>query len=215
MIVGDVEVLVRLLVNVVAISPTVFHHLIRPTEDWKVCSALTMYSYFVLVSILAGFPVAASWAFQLPLIPHSHVPIDQVSTNTRERNLFPSNPSTSRLGEDVHYWIQNTFGVPPAMAAEMPAPPTKEEVNLLRQAFASFYGTGRDFDVAEDLLTKTITAWERQAPDERAGLYRVRGDCKMAMLKPTEAILDYTQTIALIESPGGENADPAELPAAL
>lgn len=101
------------------------------------------------------------------------------------------------------------------MAAEMPAPPTKEEVNLLRQAFASFYGTGRDFDVAEDLLTKTITAWERQAPDERAGLYRVRGDCKMAMLKPTEAILDYTQTIALIESPGGENADPAELPAAL
>jgi hypothetical protein len=28
-------------------------------------------------------------------------------------------------------------------------------------------------------LNQVVDAWERQAPDERAALYRVRGDCYM------------------------------------
>jgi hypothetical protein len=35
----------------------------------------------------------------------------------------------------------------------------------------------RDLPRAEELLNQVIDAWQRQAPDEKAGLYRVRADC--------------------------------------
>ena len=83
------------------------------------------------------------------------------------------------LHEHVMDWLQETVGVPPANAATSAGPPTKEEISLLREAFAAFYGANRDAVAAESLLSQTLEAWQRQPPDERAGLYRVRGDCYM------------------------------------
>lgn len=76
--------------------------------------------------------------------------------------------------------ITNYLLVPPASAASdtTPSPPTKSEIKLLRDAFSALYGE-RNPEKAEGLLTDAITAWERQNPDEKAALYRVRGDCYM------------------------------------
>jgi hypothetical protein len=95
--------------------------------------------------------------------------------------------------------IQEWLAVPPAYAAETPAPPSQKEIDLLREAMASFYGVDRDLEKSEQLLTEAINAWQRQPPDEKAALYRVRGDCFMAQLKPQEAEKDYTTTIDLLE----------------
>ncbi|KAG7351712.1 tetratricopeptide repeat protein [Nitzschia inconspicua] len=110
--------------------------------------------------------------------------------------------------------------IPPANAAEtattaVSAPPTKQEIALLREAFAAFYGTtDRDPSKALDLLSQAIEAWQRQPADELAGLYRVRGDCYMALERPNDAIVDYGQAISLLQQPGvSEAADPVELPA--
>lgn len=111
--------------------------------------------------------------------------------------------------------IQEWLAVPPAFAAETAAPPSQKEIDLLREAMASFYGVDRDLEMSEQLLTEAINAWQRQPPDEKAALYRVRGDCFMAELKPQEAEKDYTTTIDLLEGPGGNLADPSELPTAL
>ena len=35
-----------------------------------------------------------------------------------------------------------------------------------------------------------------------------------SLLRPEDAIKDYTQAIKLLEGPGGDMADPAELPSA-
>ena len=72
--------------------------------------------------------------------------------------------------------------VPSANAAEAAEPPTQEEVKLLREAFATFYGLDRDLVKSEKLLSQVVEAWQRQAPDEKAGLYRVRGDCYMVRM---------------------------------
>jgi hypothetical protein len=62
-------------------------------------------------------------------------------------------------------------------------PPTNEEVETLRRAFASFYGppTERDPPEAYELMSECIDAWvgSHQGGDEIAGLYRVRGDMDM------------------------------------
>lgn len=117
--------------------------------------------------------------------------------------------------EALRSWIEENLGVPPVLAAES-TPPTKDEIALLRSAFSAFYGTDRDVTKAEELLTKTITAWQRQPADEQAGLYRVRGDVFATEGKAIEAISDYTTSISLITetTAGRNNADPAELPAA-
>jgi hypothetical protein len=36
-----------------------------------------------------------------------------------------------------------------------------------------------------------------------------------ALVRPQDAIQDYTQAIKFLQGPGGENADPVELPASL
>lgn len=102
-----------------------------------------------------------------------------------------------------------------ASAAETAAPPSQKEIALLREALATFYGVDRDLQKSEQLLTEAIDAWQRQPPDEKAALYRVRGDCFLAELKPQDAEKDYTTAITLLEGPGGELADKEELPAAL
>lgn len=79
----------------------------------------------------------------------------------------------SSLTAGVREWV-----LPTALAAEA-GPPTQDEIKLLREAFATFFGVDRDLEKSEKLLTKVIEAWQRQPPDEKAGLYRVRGDCYM------------------------------------
>ena len=139
-----------------------------------------------------------------------------VNTHSPSISLQPlatSHQQPNHLSNQIMDWYQHTIGVPPAMAAE---PPSKDEIQVLRQAFAAFYGTNRDYDVAEKLLSESIQAWQKQPTDEQAGLYRVRGDCYLALLRPMDAIADYTKAITLIrDTPEGKNADPAELPASL
>ena len=68
-------------------------------------------------------------------------------------------------------WMQGIreWLVPSALAAtDSISPPTSEEIKLLREAFATFYGVDRDLEKSEQLLSKAIQAWDRQAPDEKA-----------------------------------------------
>ena len=79
--------------------------------------------------------------------------------------------------------IQNFLLPPPAFAADINInmnnkPPTNDEIKLLREALGALYGE-RNPEKAMELLTKAIAVWERQPPDERAALFRVRGDCYM------------------------------------
>jgi hypothetical protein len=99
-------------------------------------------------------------------------------TSSSFSNAAGMSNTNSNLQRDVMQWVQETVGVPPALAAES-GPPTNDEINILRQAFAAFYGASRDASAAEQLLTTSIEAWQRQPPDEQVGLYRVRADCYM------------------------------------
>ena len=104
-----------------------------------------------------------------------------------------------------------------AIIAASPAaatPPTAEEISLLREALAAFYGQPRDSNLALAKLDEALVAWQRQPPDERAALYRVRGDVHLDLKLPRKAAEDYATTITLLEGPGGEKADEGELPAA-
>ena len=133
--------------------------------------------------------------------------------------LISQTASSSSMMKGAKDWLASTsFSLLPEPAfaeTEPPKPPTNGEVQLLRKAFATFYGASRDAEAAEPLLTEAIQAWERQSADEKAGLYRVRGDCYAALLQVDKAIADYTTAIDLLKSPDGEKADPAELPASL
>jgi len=94
--------------------------------------------------------------------------------------------------------------------------PTKADVQLLRQAFAEFYGANRDLIKSEAMLSQVIESWEQQSNDERAALYRVRGDCYTLLSDAARAVTDYDTAIRLLNTPDGKaKADPSELPAAL
>jgi tetratricopeptide (TPR) repeat protein len=130
--------------------------------------------------------------------------------------------SSSQLNIHIRDWLQQRSLrlslVEPAYAAEtiVASPPTKQEIALLREAFAAFYGAERDPSKALELLSKAVDAWQLQPGDERAGLYRVRGDCFMALEQPNEAIGDYSTAIDLLKDPAvAAAADPVELPASL
>lgn len=97
-------------------------------------------------------------------------------------------------------------------------PPTAAEIKLLREAFASFYGTQRDPPRALELFNQVVEAWQRQPPDELAGIYRVRGDVFMANLDANSAIQDYTKAIELLKNDAERpqpKADPTEFTASL
>jgi hypothetical protein len=100
-------------------------------------------------------------------------------------------------------------------ASPSQSPPTQQEILLLRQAFSTFYGTPPNPRSALPMFDQVLMAWERQPADEKAGLYRVRADCQMALKAPEAAIRDYSFAIDLLRGPGGELADPVELSTAL
>jgi tetratricopeptide (TPR) repeat protein len=99
--------------------------------------------------------------------------------------------------------------------AASPSAPSKDDIIVLRQAFAEFYGVERNLETSEQLLSDAISRWQGQPPDELAGLYRVRADCYMLQGNAVKAATDYEQAISLLQGPGGNKADPSELPAAL
>ena len=69
------------------------------------------------------------------------------------------------------------FLIAPAHAEEnVSVSPTNTEIKLLRTALDVVYGD-KNPAKALPLLSNVISAWENKAPDERAALYRVRGDC--------------------------------------
>lgn len=120
----------------------------------------------------------------LPLQVLQHAPVVDLSTTTDPSILAPtflqSAAPLSSIQSGIAAFLQETLLVPPAFAAEpkvAASPPSNEEVKLLREAFAAFYSVDRDLPRAEELLNQVIDAWQRQAPDEKAGLYRVRADC--------------------------------------
>ena len=154
--------------------------------------------------------------------------------------LLTRTTKTTSLADNIKNWSKENgtdalLGVPPANAFDDddeteeeaaaavtvtagPQPPTKEEILTLQKAFSAFYGPSRSPSIALPLFDDSIQSFERsqQPADERAGLYRVRGDCKMALSLSQEAINDYTIAIDLLKLPESiEKADPIELPASL
>jgi hypothetical protein len=75
------------------------------------------------------------------------------------------------------------FLIAPALAQESPtyASPTNAEIKLLRTAFDAVYGD-KNPAKALPLLSDVINIWGDKAPDERAALYRVRGDCLLVCI---------------------------------
>jgi hypothetical protein len=113
----------------------------------------------------------------LPLPPSSEVGVI-FQTYVEPSTTTPA----SFLKSGIVAFVQGTLLVPPAFAASevaAPLPPTKDEIKLLQEALAVFYGVDQDLNVAEQLLSQAIKAWKSQPPDEQAGLYRVRADCYM------------------------------------
>eukprot|EP00587_Corethron_hystrix_P004581 CAMPEP_0113309556 /NCGR_PEP_ID=MMETSP0010_2-20120614/7550_1 /TAXON_ID=216773 ORGANISM="Corethron hystrix, Strain 308" /NCGR_SAMPLE_ID=MMETSP0010_2 /ASSEMBLY_ACC=CAM_ASM_000155 /LENGTH=408 /DNA_ID=CAMNT_0000164827 /DNA_START=104 /DNA_END=1330 /DNA_ORIENTATION=+ /assembly_acc=CAM_ASM_000155 len=124
--------------------------------------------------------------------------------------------SSESLSGGISRWISDISIVLPANAASDPSPPTNEEVKLLQDAFAALYGVPRDLDRAQSLLSQVIKLWGTQPSDERAALYRVRGDCYLKMQRPSYAIPDFTQALELLndKSPAASKADQSEISAA-
>lgn len=179
-----------------------------------------------VLAALVHWPVVVdAWTSPIPpavAIPHPER--DLVSNRYNQQD----SSSTETIADHVRDWVlregrlaNEWIGVPPAAAADdevvvaaATGPPTKDEVLTLQKAFSAFYGAQRDAKTALALLDESVKNFERQPPDERAGLYRVRGDCKMALKNPAEAIEDYASAIDLLKLPESTNkADPAELPA--
>ena len=154
--------------------------------------------------------------------------------------LLTRTTKTTSLADNIKNWSKENgtdalLGVPPANAFDDddeteeeaaaavtvtagPQPPTKDEILTLQKAFSAFYGPSRSPSIALPLFDESIQSFERsnQPADERAGLYRVRGDCKMALSLSQEAINDYTIATDLLKLPESiEKADPIELPASL
>ena len=152
------------------------------------------------------------------LAVHWAVPSPELATvlQTRQSYTLPQsaqrleqNKLPSALVEGVSIWLSEQE------EESSVVPPSKADIQLLREAFAEFYSTNRDLVKSEELLSLTIQAWEKQPADEQAGLYRVRGDCYTAIGDANKAFADYDKAVQLLESPGGENADPLELPSSL
>ena len=90
--------------------------------------------------------------------PSTEQTITTVHVNSRITDALTKD-SDSPLFSGIREWL-----VPKASAAEVAAPPTQEEIKLLREAFATFYGLDRDLEKSEQLLTNVIDAWQRQPP---------------------------------------------------
>ena len=108
-------------------------------------------------------------------------PPDYAAANNAAAAAAATTTTTSTTNNFLLNGIQNFLLPPPAFAADInmnTKPPTNDEIKLLREALGALYGE-RNPEKAMELLTKAIAVWERQPPDERAALFRVRGDCYM------------------------------------
>jgi tetratricopeptide (TPR) repeat protein len=150
-------------------------------------------------------PVALEHALTAP--PTAVVSLKEGSSATSAAATLSTHVGSTM--QPISDWLL----VPPAYAADE-TPPSDSDIELLQRAMAAFYNPDKDMVKAEQLLTGAIGAWKTQPADEVAGLYRVRADCYMALLKPQLAQADYTKAIDLLTGPGGDLADPNELPAA-
>jgi hypothetical protein len=173
------------------------------------------FSFALSLLNIASLSISGCHGFSVDFPPPSATQMHLASTVSIEKENKKCAPVASFMSQHAVTWFRELILPQPAFAAETPAPPTNAEIEMLRNAFAAFYGANRDAQAAEPLLTKAIQAWELQPNDEKAGLYRVRGDCFMVLLKPQEAIRDYTTAINLLQGPEGDRADPGELPSSL
>jgi hypothetical protein len=99
---------------------------------------------------------------EIPVSSETSVHESVIERAAQWQGLSSSHTEAAPMARGIRYWL-----VPSALAAEV-SPPTQDEIKLLREAFATFYGVDRDLEKSEQLLSKVIEAWERQAPDEKA-----------------------------------------------
>lgn len=147
-------------------------------------------------------------AIQQPAQQQVHVSeIPSVSFETLSSN-------NNILENDMKEWlsVSSSSSYSSSMTLSAAAAPSESQIKLLNEALGALYGE-KNPAKAETLLGETIEAWSKQAEDELAALYRVRGDCYMELLQPEKATPDYAQAIDLLNTPVGlKNADPSELP---
>lgn len=153
-----------------------------------------------LSAFLSSKPASRSWSYQHNLIP------------TQLEQVIPlSSQPKMQLNYISLAFIREWLLVEPAEAI---VTPTEKNIDLLQEAMSTFYNQPPNYAKAEKLLTKTIEVWKDQPVDELAALYRIRADCFMALQQPNQAKDDYSRTIELLKGPGGDQADPNELPIA-
>lgn len=146
------------------------------------------------------------------------------------RNVQLLSP-TNQVANGINTWwlasSDATFDSPTIAVASV-TPPSEEDITLLRSAFAEMYrplkNGPRDYEKAYQLLSSAIVRWEAQPDDERAGLYRVRGDCNMIRTGAASSTVDlanaaysdYSTAVSLLQKPEVRSlADPQEYPASL
>lgn len=186
--------------------------------------------------ILATEALSFRFNYYAPFIPYQYhhlssrrkstsslqlTPIDMTNPAVVEINLqtvrdidnpLLSSSSPQTIQTSIKDWIQSSSSL--TLAAATTAAPTEEEVKLLSEALSTFYNE-KDYKKAEMLLGDSIKAWQRQSSDEKAALYRIRGDCYMQLdaIDANAAIQDYTESITLLQTPESQkSADPNELP---
>ena len=152
--------------------------------------------------------LAAHWTAAPP--PSEQVTV--LSRNSHEATSTMAAVPMTPLQQGISVWLSSSTS---NEEGNTYVPPSDTDVLLLRQAFAEFYSSQPDLVKSEQLLSKVIGIWETQPDDERAGLYRVRGDCYTALGDATKAIADYDKAVQLLDGPAGDAADPSELPASL
>ena len=90
-----------------------------------------------------------------------HAPAIEITTPKQEI-------SPTQMESSIQNWISLTIATAP----------TQDEIKLLQDALGVFYNE-KDYKKAEMLLNNVIDVWQRQSSDEKAALYRIRGDCYM------------------------------------
>lgn len=140
----------------------------------------------------------------LPSPTTAYLSSSVVMNPTHITTVQRSTPHSFLLNQGISMWLaENNNNNAPS--------PTQADIQLLRQAFAEFYGVNRDLPKALELLTSALERWQGQPPDELAGLYRVRGDCYFALADAKSAAADYDQAVQLIQKSTMQD----ELPIAL
>jgi len=94
-----------------------------------------------------------------PPVSHYDLSVAEPAIVGRSQLLGDRQQVESPVLDGIREWL-----IPSALAAEPASPPTQEEVKLLREAFATFYGLDRDLEKSEKLLSNVIEAWQQQPP---------------------------------------------------